>query len=188
MTSHTVLHVPMFAQGRLVGFLAADDPGQRREFSDGDVELIEGIASQAAVAIENARLFEATEDELSRTAILREVAAAAAGTIDQRELSAQVLDACRRRLGAKAGNVYVIDPDAGVLHASALFGFPDALMPQLERMELDEARASARSYLKTEVVMHDSPDLPDRIAERAKAAEATQDRWVAVPIQPATRS
>ena len=139
VTSHLVLHVPMFTQGRLVGFLAVDDPGQKRAFSERDIELIEGIASQAAVAIENARLYEAKEDELSRAAILREVAAAAAGTIDQRELSAQMLDACRRRLGAKAGNVYVIDRKAGVLDASALFGFPEALMPQLERMELDES-------------------------------------------------
>ena len=150
--------------------------------------LVEGIASQAAVAIENARLLEAKHDELSRTAILREVAAATAGSIDQRELSVQMLDACRRRLGAKAGNIYVIDREVGVLYACALFGFPGELMPQLEQMELDESRASARAYLKDEVVAHDSPDLPSGINDRAKAAEASQDRWISVPIRCATRS
>jgi PAS domain S-box-containing protein len=178
-----VLYVPLLLRERLVGIATIDEPLTYLPFSDRDVELASALAAQAAVAIENARLFEAKEDELNRTAILREVAAAAAGTIDQRELSAQVLSACRERLGAKAGNVYVIDRDASVLDAFALFGFPEELMPQLERMELDEARASARSYLKKEVVMHDSPDLPSGIAERAKAAEVTQDRWVTVPIR-----
>ena len=183
LDSRLTLHVPIAFGDRVLGHVAIDDPGERREFSDREIRLVEGIASQAAVAIENARLLEAKHDELSRTALLREVAAAAAGSIDHRELSAQVLDACRLRLGAKAGNVYVIDRKAGVLRASALFGFPAALMPQLERMELDEARASARAYLKNEVVAHDSPDLPSGISERAKAAEATQDRWVSLPIR-----
>ena len=183
LDSRLALHVPIVFGDRVLGHIAIDDPGERREFSDREVALVEGIAAQAAVAIENARLHEAKEDELSRAAILREVAAAAAGTIDRRELSAQVLDACRWRLGAKAGNVYVIDRKAGVLRASALFGFPAALMPQMERMDLDEARASARSYLKNEVIAHDSPDLPSGISDRAKAAEALQDRWISVPIR-----
>ena len=178
-----MLVVPIVYRKQLIGLITADQPGEARPFSPKEIQLVEAVAAQAGAAIENAQLFEAKEDELSRTATLREIAAAAAGTIDQRELSAQVLDACRRRLGAKAGNVYVFDRKAGVLRASALFGFPEGLMPQMERMDLDEARASARSYLRGEVVTHDSPDLPSGISERAKAAEATQDRWVSLPIR-----
>jgi PAS domain S-box-containing protein len=179
----SLIAVPLLARDQVIGILLLADRQKPRHFTAPEIDFAHGLGSTVAMAIENARLFEAKEDELNRTAILREVAAAAAGTSDQRELSAQMLDACRRRLGAKAGNVYVIDRKAGMLRASALFGFPEVLMPQLERMELDEARASARSYLKNEVVTHDSPDLPNGISERAKAAEASQDRWVTVPIR-----
>ena len=79
--------------------------------------------------------------------------------------------------------MYVADRDDRVLIASALFGFPASLAGQLDRMEFDEARASTRSYLKNEVVTHDSPDLPSGIAERVKAADATNDRWVSLPIR-----
>ena len=57
-TSHLSLNVPLSFGDRFVGLLATDDPGERREFSDRERRLIEGIGAQAAVAIENARLYE----------------------------------------------------------------------------------------------------------------------------------
>ena len=58
VTSHLALNVPLYFGDRFVGLLATDDPGERREFSAREVSLIEGIGAQAAVAIENARLYE----------------------------------------------------------------------------------------------------------------------------------
>ena len=57
--SHVALDVPLFFGGRFVGLLATDDPGERREFSDRQIRLIEGVAAHAAAAIENARTNEA---------------------------------------------------------------------------------------------------------------------------------
>ena len=76
-TSHLALDVPLLFGGRFVGLLATDDPGERREFSARQIRLIEGIAAHAAVAIENARVYEAetaaqmkqaAEEERSRLA------------------------------------------------------------------------------------------------------------------------
>ena len=67
--SHLALDVPLFFGGRFVGLLATDDPGERREFSDRQIRLINGIAAHAAVAIESARAYEA------ETAAQREQAA-----------------------------------------------------------------------------------------------------------------
>ncbi len=55
--SRLALHVPIVFAGRVLGYIAVDDPGERREFTDDEIALIEGIASQAAVAIESARLY-----------------------------------------------------------------------------------------------------------------------------------
>lgn len=56
--SHILISVPVVWQDRLVAMIGVDDPGERREPTDREIEIIEGIAAQAAVAIENARLFE----------------------------------------------------------------------------------------------------------------------------------
>ncbi|MRR11602.1 HAMP domain-containing protein, partial [bacterium] len=52
------LLVPIVYRGRLMGLVRVDDPGDRRQFLDPEVALIQGIAAQAAVAIENARLYQ----------------------------------------------------------------------------------------------------------------------------------
>jgi PAS domain S-box-containing protein len=53
------LSVPIVHRDLLVGLLAVDEPGERRPFSERQIELAEGIAAQAAVAIENAGLYDA---------------------------------------------------------------------------------------------------------------------------------
>jgi serine phosphatase RsbU (regulator of sigma subunit) len=52
------LAVPLVYRQQLVGVVRVDDPGERREFDDREIALIQGLAAQAAVAIENARLYE----------------------------------------------------------------------------------------------------------------------------------
>lgn len=59
LDSHLAFAVPLVYKDRLVGVLVVDDPGDRREFDPQERELLEGIAAHAAVAIENARLYEA---------------------------------------------------------------------------------------------------------------------------------
>lgn len=56
------LYVPLVQRQRTVGLIILDDPGERREFGQREMELVRGIAAQAAVAFENARLFEAQRD------------------------------------------------------------------------------------------------------------------------------
>jgi GAF domain-containing protein/CheY-like chemotaxis protein/anti-sigma regulatory factor (Ser/Thr protein kinase) len=67
--SHGVLAVPLRAKGTVIGVLTVTDAKPRR-FADSDVVLLETFADQAAVAIENAQLYEQAQrayEELSRT-------------------------------------------------------------------------------------------------------------------------
>jgi GAF domain-containing protein len=62
--SHVLVVVPVVWRDRLVGLIGVDDPGERREFALREIEIVEGIAAQAASAIENARLFEEGAENL----------------------------------------------------------------------------------------------------------------------------
>lgn len=59
----TSLCVPLISRGEAIGALAVERSEAKR-FDENDVELIELLASQAAVSIENARLFEETQQRL----------------------------------------------------------------------------------------------------------------------------
>ena len=59
VSSRKGLWVPLSYRRGLVGGLFVDDPGERWEFAEEDIRLIEGIAAQAAVALDSARLYEA---------------------------------------------------------------------------------------------------------------------------------
>ena len=64
--SRLVLFVPLTHHSEIVGHIALDEPDERCEFSPERVELVESIASLAAVMLQNARLFE-REHEIAET-------------------------------------------------------------------------------------------------------------------------
>ncbi len=51
-----VLAIPMFSPDRLIGILHLGPKGSERPYSEEDIDLLQTVANQAAIAIENARL------------------------------------------------------------------------------------------------------------------------------------
>ena len=58
----TALVVPLFLKEKLVGLFLLDAKKSGDMFTDEDIKTLEAIASQAAIAIENARLYEEMKD------------------------------------------------------------------------------------------------------------------------------
>ncbi|MHB9004139.1 MAG: SpoIIE family protein phosphatase [Coriobacteriia bacterium] len=56
--AHLSFAVPLVYRQRLIGLVRVDDPGERREFTDREMALVQGIAAQAAVAVQNARHYD----------------------------------------------------------------------------------------------------------------------------------
>ena len=62
----SLMIVPMIARGRILGaitFVATDESGHH--YSEEDLPLAEGLAARAALAIDNARLYRAAQEELA---------------------------------------------------------------------------------------------------------------------------
>jgi PAS domain S-box-containing protein len=60
------LFVALKREGRIVGTLSLDDPGQIRTFSSQQQQLARAIGQQAALAIDNARLYHESQTERQR--------------------------------------------------------------------------------------------------------------------------
>jgi len=59
MEAGVVLVVPMFSRDRLIGILHLAPKESEKPYSEEDIDLLQTVASQAAIAIENARLHKA---------------------------------------------------------------------------------------------------------------------------------
>lgn len=60
-TTRTMLGVPLDTKGRVIGALEAINKRNNAAYTEQDVTLLQALASQAAVAIENARLFQQSD-------------------------------------------------------------------------------------------------------------------------------
>jgi PAS domain S-box-containing protein len=60
----TILHIPLYVQGRLLGHAELWDSRTRREFTREEISFCRAVSQQAALAIANASLFEQLQTEL----------------------------------------------------------------------------------------------------------------------------
>ena len=77
--------------GLFVGLLIIDDPGERREFAEREIGLVERIVSQASVAIENARLHEEVAVRERFSAALNEIDVVIHSTLKVDEIMQRVV-------------------------------------------------------------------------------------------------
>ena len=127
----TVLAVPMLKKYDLIGAIVI----QRQEvrlFNNRQVELISNFASQAVVAIENARLLSELRKSLQQqtaTADVLKVISSSPGELDP--VFQALLENAVRICGAKFGNLFLREDDA--LRVVALHGAPQAYVEERQR-------------------------------------------------------
>src|SRR2546428_6721476 len=89
--SHLV--VPIIAKERMIGGFGLIWYERVRQFSASELALMEVIANQAGVAIDNARLFEENRRQVEELAVLTELSRAVPGPLEP----AAVIDAIHAR-------------------------------------------------------------------------------------------
>ncbi|MBU1662131.1 MAG: GAF domain-containing sensor histidine kinase [Chloroflexi bacterium] len=108
------LGVPIMSGGRLLGQIYLTDKEDAPEFTDDDERVIETLAAYAAVAIENARLYERVlrrDDTLAQRnedlSVLNDLANTLAGSLEVGEILEQTLNRVIDYLGVEAGEIFL---------------------------------------------------------------------------------
>jgi PAS domain S-box-containing protein len=83
--ARAALVTPITLRGQPIGVLGFEETEQAREWTEEEITLVEGVTNQLALAIENARLFEETQDTLEETGALYQASSriAEANTIEE---------------------------------------------------------------------------------------------------------
>jgi signal transduction histidine kinase/CheY-like chemotaxis protein len=87
-----MLAVPLRVKGQIIGVLSvADRPG--RQFTPGEIDMLQAFADQAAIAVENARLYEAATRQRRESEVVAALAAEINRSLDLDRVLQQVAEA-----------------------------------------------------------------------------------------------
>lgn len=100
----------MVSKDKVMGVMALDYTDEGKHFSDEQVALGTTIASQAAIAIENAKLYESVGRSLGQLTAIRQTALDITARLDTTALLEVILRRATELLKAKGGGIYLHDP------------------------------------------------------------------------------
>jgi PAS domain S-box-containing protein len=113
--------VPLIAGNEVMGVLSIDS-SKAGFFTGKDVEAVQALANQTAMAIENARLFKDLNEEKGRLELLYDISSQF--TSDQKldQMLARIIDRITAELGGLIGHLFSLEPDGKHLRLHAIGG------------------------------------------------------------------
>lgn len=105
---HAVIAVPLLIGGHLIGVIGVVDSNPDRKFTSSDQRLLTLFGQQAAIAIQNARLFEAEQSRSREAETLRRAGAAVAATLDQNQAIEKILEQLYRVVPYDSASVQLL--------------------------------------------------------------------------------
>ncbi len=107
----TVLYAPMLAEEHGVGSIVLSRK-PAKPFTDREIAFIQSFADQAAIAIQNTRLFDETRGALERQKASADVLSAIGRSVaDAAPVFAEILNAGQRLFGAEEMGIYTVGAD-----------------------------------------------------------------------------
>ena len=164
---HTFLGVPIVLRGRAYGNLYLTEKSAGASFTVEDQRLVETLASQAAVAIENARLYESATLWARQLEALNEVGTALAAEIELPRLLSLITQRLRELIDARLVTIALPADDARLVVEAADGEAADGMLG----VPLDAAGSKSGRVLARGV-----PERVDALAEDPEVDQETVRR------------
>lgn len=118
-----MLLLPLLAQGELQGAMMVDYAGAAHSFSERMIEMLTGIAHQAAMVIQSARLVQAQREEAYVSMALLQVAEAVSRSTDLDELLETVVRITPMLVGVEGCALFLWDPQSAAFVPARQYAF-----------------------------------------------------------------
>ncbi len=111
--THGGLIAPIWGDDGLMAILALGGRPANRPLTDEDRALVQAAASRAGQAIQNARLYQASQQQSARLSTLYAISTAAVSSLELDIVFRQVLELTLQALNAASGSILVSETDTG---------------------------------------------------------------------------
>lgn len=139
--TNSILAVPLIARSKVIGVLELINKRDRSKFVDTDVDLLTTFATQAAIAIENARLFRSTDEQLEVRVMqldnMARIDQELNRTLDLRAVIDLTLDNALRESNADAGALALVRTDPQGFEVVGSIGYPTGTFTKGEIYPID---------------------------------------------------
>ena len=133
VTAESLMVAPLLARERVVGLMAVWREGQGRQFGQADLDFLVGLARQAAIAIENARLYQESQQRASEMAALSELGREISETLDLPTVLERIVTRAGQLLGTLHGFIYLLSPGEAEMERKVGLGvFSEARVMRLK--------------------------------------------------------
>jgi diguanylate cyclase (GGDEF)-like protein len=167
----SLLAVPLCYGSRVIGVIVISKLGQN-QFDEDDVRLLEVLGGHAAVALENARLYESQRREAEHLKELLEFSRELATAQGLPDVLQRIVELSAAILGAPRTSVWLENPETHELVPAAVWGFDAASRDHVLTLSFDPADLQALADRDEPFVLdhaeataiHGTPGLDDGTA------------------------
>ncbi|HEY0070390.1 MAG TPA: GAF domain-containing protein [Chloroflexia bacterium] len=125
MGAHSVLAAPMVSRGHTIGVVTAVNKKQG-DFTDDDLRVISVLANQAAVAVERARLYARTQQQLMTLTTINELSLSVTLSRSMQETLVNGMEHIGKLIGASSALVFLYDQKANTHNYTAQYNMTPA--------------------------------------------------------------
>jgi signal transduction histidine kinase/HAMP domain-containing protein len=160
--NRTLLATPLYREGQPFGTILL----RRREmrpFTEREIALLKTFGDQAAIALENVRLFNETKEALEQQRASGEVLAAISSSIaDTKPVFDKILESCERLFTGKLVGVNLVCED-GMIRIGAYHGPGRENFEQIFPARVDESTGTGRAIVRRQVLHFPDIEHDDRV-------------------------
>jgi putative nucleotidyltransferase with HDIG domain len=165
----------------LVGSLNAMTTGEKRDFTEDELLLLQGIADQAALAIINTRLYKDARRRLEHLQALRAIDVAIASNHDSHKTFEVLLEQITRQLEVDAVVILILDKNRQQLEYAASRGFHTPTL-RFTRLRLGEGIAGRAAQQRKIIRIDDLRTDPQTLSYSPSLAREGFASYYAAPL------
>ncbi|MBN2148067.1 MAG: GAF domain-containing protein, partial [Anaerolineales bacterium] len=147
-----------------------DTPG--RIWTEDERLLVEQVADQLSLALENARLFQETQSALSETQTLYAITSAATRSLELEATLQELLEQVLNATGIESGLISVVNPKTNTLELTVHSNLPEEMVNRLQTIGMSGTLCDAVFQRKEAINLGDLKNLealPEFVHEMVKA-------------------
>jgi len=172
-----IMGVPVLSKDKLTGLLVVWRTGYGLDFKQSDLDFLTGLAQQAAVAIENARLFQAEQKRRQEAESLRNAAIAITSTLEPKQVLDTILVALQEVIPYDSASILQLTGEHVRLTAGK--GLPHPELALNQAFPASNKLVMEMNQNKQPIIIEDC--MKDSRFEKWAAADYVRG-WMGIPL------